>query len=799
MKWRRIVAFGFAGVALLVVSVLLYLAFGDLGRHKQTVEDFVSKHTGREFVIEGPFELEVFPVIKVLAERVRFANAAWGSKPQMVEVGHLSAEVRFWSLISGPVDIRAFELKDVDVLLEKRRDGDANWIFARPAAGESHEAEIQDDSDAEPKPRTEFPLVIQKARLENVRLTYRAAGKSDQVARLDALTITPGKAGLLGLEGRGKFDDYPIALQGEAGPVASLLAGRDIRMNLVGSLGRLGLDIDGSFGQLDPLDGANLKIKATGEDVGAMLARFDWPVFATGALALDVQLADGGEDTKFDLDARVGDLAARASGSLSGLYLRGSDFRFEATAADAARLAGVFNVDGIPAVPLALSGRLQPTSRQLAFSALKAQLGGVSAQVAGTWKHGRRRELALDFDLGVENLANLRAGLTQEPFTAKGKFFLDKDKVEISGLDVSVGRNPVTGSFMLVRTEPRRIEVELSSPRLDLTPYFAREPEAPAAEPAGASRKKQPAKSTGEKPRFLFGEAPLPILQLTGTEARLHVAAAELTLANKVFHEIDGTLQIDKSQVQLRARARGSLDGAVDTSIVLQPAEGGSANVTLKVNMEDVRAGLDMKDMQPAEVPPLSAHLELTTRGATPRQLAENSNGSILLTQGPGKTRAEFLNAFGGDMISQLRTRLNPFRAQDPFTQLDCTVIRADIVEGAVTVTPVLVQTQKVTVAAKGKLDLHSEQLTFDFDTRPRKGIGVSPGMFTNPFIRVEGTLMSPRIAVGAKGVTSGAVAAATGGLSVIAGGFIDRLKGEANMCQKTLEKAMDTTRSAGN
>ena len=46
MKWRRIVAFGFAGVALLVVSVLLYLAFGDLGRHKQTVEDFVSTVMG---------------------------------------------------------------------------------------------------------------------------------------------------------------------------------------------------------------------------------------------------------------------------------------------------------------------------------------------------------------------------------------------------------------------------------------------------------------------------------------------------------------------------------------------------------------------------------------------------------------------------------------------------------------------------------------------------------------------------------------------------------------------------------
>jgi len=793
MRWRRILAFSLGGVGLLVLSVLLYLAFGDLGRHKRTVENFVSKHTGREFVIEGPFELEVFPVIKVLAERVRFANAEWGSKPQMVEVGHLSAEVRLWSLISGPVDIRSFELKDVNVLLEKQRNGNANWVFIKPAAAdESPEAETE--TETEPKTRTEFPLVIQKAQLENVRLTYRSAGKPDQVARLDELTITPGKAGLLGLEGRGKFDDYPISLQGEAGPVESLLAGRDIHMNLKGSLGRLGLDVDGRFGELDPLDGANLKIKATGEDVGAMLSRFNLPVFATGALAVDLQLTDGDKDTGFALDAMVGDLTAKARGRLSGLYLRDSDIRFDATAADAARLAGVFGVNGIPATPLTISGHIQPAGRRVKFSALKAQLGGVTAQVDGTWKRGRRSELGFDFDVGVENLANLRAGLPQGLFTARGKFLFDKDKLEVGELHASLGENPVSGKFTLVRAEPRRIEAELSSPRLDLTPYLAREPEAPRVTP-----EKKPARAAAEKPKLLFSEAPLPILQMTGTEARLHVSVAELILANKVFHEIDGIFQIDKNQVQVQARARGSLEGAVDTSIVLQPAEGGSANVNLKLNLENVRAGVDMKDMQPADVPPLSAHLALTTHGASARQMAANSNGYILLTQGPGKTRAEFLNAFGGDMISQLRTRLNPFRAQDPFTQLDCTVIRADIVDGAVTVAPVLVQTQKVTVAAKGKIDLHTEQLTFDFDTRPRKGIGVSPGMFTNPFIRLEGTLMSPRIAVGAKGVTSGAVAAATGGLSVIASGFIDRLKGEANMCRRTLEKAMETTRSVGN
>ena len=87
-------------------------------------------------------------------------------------------------------------------------------------------------------------------------------------------------------------------------------------------------------------------------------------------------------------------------------------------------------------------------------------------------------------------------------------------------------------------------------------------------------------------------------------------------------------------------------------------------------------------------------------------------------------------------------------------------------------------------------MDLHTEGLTVDFDTRPRQGIGISPGMFTNPFIKLEGTLASPRIAVGAKGAASGALAAATAGASVVAKGVVDRARGEADMCNKTLEEA---------
>jgi hypothetical protein len=62
--------------------------------------------------------------------------------------------------------------------------------------------------------------------------------------------------------------------------------------------------------------------------------------------------------------------------------------------------------------------------------------------------------------------------------------------------------------------------------------------------------------------------------------------------------------------------------------------------------------------------------------------------------------------------------------------------------------------------------------------------------MFTNPFLKLDGTLVSPRLGVGAKGAAAGGVAAATAGASVVAKGLVDRIAGEADLCQSTLEKA---------
>ena len=110
--------------------------------------------------------------------------------------------------------------------------------------------------------------------------------------------------------------------------------------------------------------------------------------------------------------------------------------------------------------------------------------------------------------------------------------------------------------------------------------------------------------------------------------------------------------------------------------------------------------------------------------------------------------------------------------------------------DGHVTVNPVLMQAEKVSVVALGEVDLHTEALTVNFGTRPREGIGISAGMFTNPFIELVGTLASPRLGVGAKGATAGVAAAATGGVTVLAQGFWDRWRGAKDLCSQVLTEA---------
>ncbi len=768
---RVLVAVSLTVVALLVV-LCLYLAFGDLGAHKGRIEQFVTQSIGREFAIDGPFSLKLIPEIRVQAEKVRVANASWGSTPQMLQVGRVAATIDLWSLVSGPVDVQTLELRDVTVTLERDPNGGNNWTLGNPNA-------------PKPPPESEaglkkLPIAFQHATLSNLRVIYRVPRQKDRNAQVESLTVLPGSDGLLAVNGKGSLDADRATLAGELGPLHALISGRDIRISLQASLGNLQVTAKGAVGQLYPLAGADLKLTVDNPDLGTLLQELRVPEFADGPMHIDASLKAAGQQTHVELQGKAGDITTSIEGTIAELGLRDSKLNFSLEALDAARLAAAFDVKSVPATKLEVAGHMAASSTEIKLEGVTVRLAGTQAQIDGTLPVKPDQPMTVHFVVSAKSLAELQATLPPLPLEVSGDLTRGPDRIELTNLVAHVGKTDLTGRAKFQSGAHRQIEADLSTPLLDLTPLVSKpEPAEPHAQPAPHSPKKQ----------YLFPTRPLPLVQLQGLDARLQFSAGEVRANTMLLKSVDATINVDQDRLLAQARANGGYGGSLEASVGLTPS--GSDAATLKVGMklQDFRAGLlsGGEEVRDEEVPPLSMATDISATGASPRQLASGASGSLLLSTGPGKTRKGALNLVGGDVIGQLFSKLNPFAKEDPFTEVDCTVARIDILNGKATIAPLLLQTRKVTVTADGTVDLLTEALAFNFNTRPRSGIGVSPGMFTNPFLELRGTLISPKLSAGAKGV---ALAVATAGATVVAGGIADRVKGEADMCKTTLEAA---------
>ena len=772
MSLRRTLGILFAVVGALLLALVLYLAFGDLSRHKTRIESLVTQSLGRAFAIDGAFELKVLPEISVRAERIRLGNAPWGSRPQMVEVGRFALDVGLWSLVSGPVDVRSLELSDVFVLLEKDRAGKGNWVFDAVAPEPAAAAAVAAGA-------TEVPAVVVHAKLGNVRVAYREPGKPERAARIETLTIDPAADGLLAIDGKGDFGKYPIKLKGDVGPLGALVAGRDIRMAIQAALADAQIDLKGSVGRLDPLDGADLTLKVRHPDLGALLKDLDLPAVGSGAAQVDARLSDAGELTRLDAEATFDDIQAKVDGTLRSLGLPGSDLHFEAMVANLAKIAAAFDVAGLPAGDLRATGRIAASQADITLDGIEAQFAGAQATADGKIRLDAKPGVSLRFGLASANLAKLRAGLPAVSLAVKGAVSAGGDGIELTELKGRIGENEFAGQASIARAGKQRLEAELSSPRFDLTPLLAQGD-------AGAAKTKK------KKSKYVFSDAPLPLDALEGLDAKLQLAVGELLVAGGSLKDVDASVTVSGGKLALAGNARGGIDGSLQSVVNLAP-RGRGAELNLKLVARDLRTGISAGGaFDPADVPATQLDADLRAQGASARQLASGANGRFLLALGPGKVKSGLLGVAAGDLINELFSKLNPFAAEDPYTRLDCVVARTDIVDGQATVNPVLMQSSKVTVVASGDIDLHTESLSLDFSTRPRQGIGISAGMFATPFIQLAGTLASPRLGVGAKGAVAGAAAAATGGMSILAQGAWDRAQGARDLCASVLKEATE-------
>jgi AsmA protein len=640
-----------AVLGVVIVLGLLFLWLWDFSRYEPQIEAAVSEAIGREFRIDGNFEVDVLPSPTVLVEGASLANAEWGGEPDMITVGRAYVEVGLWSLLFQPIEIRRLELSDIDVLLESNADGEANWQFETAA-----------DANEEPPPEEEgdeVPFKIVSADISDVRIVLQ----------------------------QGDTEALELLLK-------SLVAGAD---ESVGALA-----IDASFGSV----------------------------------------------------AEVGKR---------------------------------FGVTNLPADDVLMTGNLALQGGALVVSDFRASLTGLELAVDGEFGADA---LELTMAVNGERLDILDASMPDIPFGVSGDITIEGTTIEVMPLDLMLGDSNVTGDLSFTGGDSPSIALNATSPMLDLRPFLpAEEAESPPEEED---------ESEPDSP-YVFPDKPLPFDTLNSLDTDVSVAIGELYFRNTQVNNFDLGVNLAGGDLVIENTFDGKYAGEYRNDIHLD-ASRNQADLTLDMVVKGLKLGMLSGSEIPVEqMSSTNVDIGLTATGMSPRALAASTNGKIVITQGPGRAKNGIISNLTGDIIAQLFEALNPFAEEEEFTNWECSVVGMDFESGVGTISGFLLQSEKLMIVAGGNVDLNDEKLDFEFNTKPRAGVGVSADMFVTPFVKLSGTLANPSVGLNAKGVLlSGGAAVLTGGMSFLYKGLVDRATAEEGQCEEALEAAGTVTHSEG-
>jgi AsmA family protein len=331
-----LVLVGFLGLATLAVGAFaLWLTTADL---KPLLERKASDDLQRSVTI-GAVKVNWGDPLAIDFTDLRIANPDWGSVPDMVRVGHLSALIDVRPLLRGVLRYQSLRIEDAAIVLERDKMGVGNWKF--PGGGLGGGFAIV------PKNRTQFPTLIDFA-LANGLVTYRtSSGQILRIAMDRVMARTAGDKSPITLQIDGAYNDVvakldatfesSVALRDASRPVGAkfTIAGKDTTLAFDGTMTEP-VDFDGVRGPLT-LEARTLDdlLQLFGIDATAKLPLAlvgdlkrdgdDWSLskasgkLAESTLAGVLALHEGGRGEPDDITADLAMKSLDLDGLMSGL------------------------------------------------------------------------------------------------------------------------------------------------------------------------------------------------------------------------------------------------------------------------------------------------------------------------------------------------------------------------------------------------------------------------------------------------------------------------------------------------
>lgn len=311
-RLKRLVTGLFALCVALVVAGYAIVASLDVQQVAQVARDEVKAATGRDLVVAGPIDLQISLTPSVDLQDVRFANAGWGSRAEMVSVRRLEVEVELLPLLTGNIVVRRLVIVEPDLLLEIDPEGRGNWEFE--TAGR---APASSDGGAVSAPD------VQDFRIEGgrLRLVDATTGADLSLDISEAVGTFPSGGGSRSLRLDAAWNGNPFVVEGTYGGLPALLSGTPGPLDMTLTAGGATLTARGRAGDLTGTPAADLAVTAAGDDLSALSPWVGAELPALGPYSLSTDLKAVGEEFDFSgLVAKIGgsDLTGNLALSLAG-------------------------------------------------------------------------------------------------------------------------------------------------------------------------------------------------------------------------------------------------------------------------------------------------------------------------------------------------------------------------------------------------------------------------------------------------------------------------------------------------
>lgn len=750
----------FGLIATVAIAVVVVVNAIDLNHYRGFITAKVEEATGRHMTIDGKVSLRLSLSPAAVMEGVKFANAPWGSRPEMATVKRFEAEVALLPLLSGKVEVRRLILVEPDILLETDAAGRNNWTLAKPAAKTTEAAPAGGKPAGGAAAAAATPhLAIDEIRIEKAAFAVRdGATKETRTVRIDRLSAET------------KSFATPIVL------------------SMTGAVGKVALELKGTVGAVDTLMDnkpfpVDLGLKAVGAEA-TVKGRIDKPMDGTGI-----------------------DLA---------ITLRGAEAARLAELADAVGVAR----PAVPALgPFDVAGRLQGSGAALRLADLKASAGrkelvqitaaGSVADVAAGRGLDLKVALVGDDVAGAARAAGADVGKVP-PVKLEGRLTDTRaGAYSLANLALAVGRSQAKGSVAFTPGSPPALTADIEASQLDLADFAppATGKDAQAADKGNDAKAAAPDRGrAGKAPagNRVFSDEPLPFDGLKAVNADVRLRADELVLKRSTVKGVDLKASLKGGRLAVDTLKGDVAGGAVSAQGAVEPAAGGPA-VRARIDAQNVDLGRLLRELDAGEAftgGPTNVAANLTAKGGSVRALMAGLSGDLTTSVGPGKLNNRQADLSGADLLGELMRVLNPAAKREDTTEVQCVVARATVKDGMATIDRGLAaETPRTTVAGSGTVNLKSEEIDLAIRPAPRGGVGLSAGTVAN-LLRLRGTLGAPRVALDegetAKTVAKIGAAAATGGLSAVLGSLVvDNATADPTPCATALGKKPATQPAA--